>query len=210
MQRSAASVDPESRDLLERAERRVGELAEVTSDLLALSRAREGRLQAERTEVDLRAVVREQLDEALADAERAGVTVSGRDAGGPALVLGDRRDLGQLCRNLLSNAIRYTGRGGRVSVELERAGDRIRLRVEDTGIGIPEGELAQVFGEFYRAANARDRVPAGTGLGLAIVRSVAEQHGGTVDVESELGRGTRFTVELPAAAPAAGEDAPGR
>jgi signal transduction histidine kinase len=206
LQRSAAAVDPESRDLLERAERRAGELAEVTGDLLALSRAREGRLAAERSEVDLAAVVREQLDEAMADAERAGVTVTGETSAASAVVRGDRRDLGQLCRNLLSNAIRYTAPGGRVTVRLDREDDRIRLQVEDTGIGIPEAELPRVFEEFYRAANARDRVPTGTGLGLAIVRSVAEQHGGTVEVASEAGRGTRFTVELPAAGAAqAGE-----
>ena len=210
LQRSAATVEPESRDLLERAERRAGELAEVTSDLLALSRAREGRLAVERSDVDLAAVVREQLDEAMADAERAGVTVTGEASGVPAVVRGDPRDLGQLCRNLLSNAIRYTAPGGRVTVRLDREDDRIRLQVEDTGIGIPEAELPRVFEEFYRAANARDRVPTGTGLGLAIVRSVAEQHGGTVEVASEAGRGTRFTVELPAADAAEGGEAPSR
>lgn len=211
LQRSAATVEPESRDLLERAERRAGELAEVTSDLLALSRAREGRLAVERSEVDLAAVVREQLDEAMADAERAGVTVTGEASAVPAVVRGDPRDLGQLCRNLLSNAIRYTAPGGRVTVRLDREDDRIRLQVEDTGIGIPEAELPRVFEEFYRAANARDRVPTGTGLGLAIVRSVAEQHGGTVEVASEAGRGTRFTVELPAAdAAEGGGEAPSR
>ncbi len=210
LQRSAATVEPESRDLLERAERRAGELAEVTSDLLALSRAREGRLAVERSEVDLAAVVREQLVEAVADAERAGVTVTGEASAVPAVVRGDPRDLGQLCRNLLSNAIRYTAPGGRVTVRLDREDDRIRLQVEDTGIGIPEAELPRVFEEFYRAANARDRVPTGTGLGLAIVRSVAEQHGGTVEVASEAGRGTRFTVELPAADAAEGGEAPSR
>lgn len=211
LQRSAAAVEPESRDLLERAERRAGELAEVTSDLLALSRAREGRLAVERSEVDLVAVVREQLDEAMADAERAGVTVTGDASGVPAVVRGDPRDLGQLCRNLLSNAIRYTAPGGRVTVRLDREDDRLRLQVEDTGIGIPEAELPRVFEEFYRAGNARDRVPTGTGLGLAIVRSVAEQHGGTVEVASEAGRGTRFTVELPAVnAVEGGGEAPSR
>jgi two-component system sensor histidine kinase SenX3 len=84
------------------------------------------------------------------------------------------------------------------------------LRVEDTGIGIPEVERPHVFEEFYRAANARERVPAGTGLGLAIVRSVAEQHGGTVEVASEAGRGTSFTVELPAAEATVGGEAPSR
>ena len=204
LHRVGAALAPELRDLLERAERRAGELAEVTDDLLALSRAREGRLAVERTEVDLAAVVREQVTEAAVDAERAGVTVTGEVSTELGLVLGDPRSLVQLCRNLLSNAIRYTPAGGRVAVRLERHGNSIRLQVEDTGIGISEADLPRVFEEFYRAANARDRVPAGTGLGLAIVRSVAEQHGGTVAVVSSPGRGTRFSVDLPAAPPGDG------
>jgi signal transduction histidine kinase len=123
-------------------------------------------------------------------------------------VLGDARGLSQLCRNLLSNAIRYTPDGGRVTVRVTRLGDRIRLQVEDTGIGIPAADLPRVFEEFFRASNARERVPAGTGLGLAIVRSAAEQHGGTVEVSSEPGRGTCFTVELPAAPAANGSRPP--
>ncbi len=204
LQRAAAVIPPEPRDLLERAERRAGELAEVTHDLLALSRAREGRLAVERTEVDLAAVVREQVTEAAGDAERAGVTVTGEVGCDHATVVGDARDLCQLCRNLLSNAIRYTPVGGRVTVRIDRRGDRVRLQVEDTGIGIAEADLPRVFEEFFRCANARERVPAGTGLGLAIVRSAAEQHGGTVEVASEPGRGTCFTVELPAAPPGDG------
>jgi len=144
------------------------------------------------------------VSEAAGDAERAGVTLTGEVSTELGMVLGDARDLCQLCRNLLSNAIRYTPAGGRVTVRLERRGDRVRLQVEDTGIGIPEADLPRVFEEFFRCANARDRVPAGTGLGLAIVRSAAEQHGGTVEVESEPGRGTCFTVELPAAPPGDG------
>jgi signal transduction histidine kinase len=205
LQRVGATLAPEVRDLLERAERRAGELAEVTHDLLALSRAREGRLLVERSEVDLGAVVGEQVSEVADDAERAGVTVTTEVSGELGTFRGDPRGLGQLCRNLLSNAIRYSPAGGRVTVRLDRRGDRIRLQVEDTGIGISASDLPRVFEEFYRAANARDRVPAGTGLGLAIVRSVAEQHGGTVGVSSEPGRGTCFTVDLPAASP---EDGP--
>jgi signal transduction histidine kinase len=208
LRRSAVAVDPESRNLMERAERRAGELAEVTDDLLALSRAREGRLAVGRSEVDLGAVVTDQLNEVTGDAERAGVTVTGEVGADLGAVLGDARGLSQLCRNLLSNAIRYTPDGGRVTVRVTRLGDCIRLQVEDTGIGIPAADLPRVFEEFFRASNARERVPAGTGLGLAIVRSAAEQHGGTVEVSSEPGRGTCFTVELPAAPAADGPRPP--
>jgi signal transduction histidine kinase len=82
-------------------------------------------------------------------------------------------------------------------VRLRRAGAGLRLEVEDTGIGIPKDDLPRIFEEFFRSANARGHTSDGTGLGLSIVRAVAKQHGGKVSVESEPGRGTRFTVELP-------------
>ena len=77
----------------------------------------------------------------------------------------------------------------------------LRLQVDDTGIGIASDDLPQIFEEFYRASNARDYASDGTGLGLAIVKAVAEQHGGSVAVTSEVGRGTRFTVTLPLRGP---------
>jgi two-component system phosphate regulon sensor histidine kinase PhoR len=121
---------------------------------------------------------------------------------------GDREGLLQLVGNLVGNALHYTPRGGRVTVSLARAGERARLQVEDSGIGIPAADLPRIFDEFFRASNARERRTDGTGLGLAIVNAVAVQHGGSVQVESEVGRGTRFTVELPLAG--AGVQGPAR
>jgi len=97
----------------------------------------------------------------------------------------------------VSNAVRYTPRGGSVAVRLQRTDSALRLEVEDTGIGIPKDDLPRIFEEFFRSANARSHTSDGTGLGLSIVKAVAEQHGGSVSVESEQGKGTRFTVDLP-------------
>jgi signal transduction histidine kinase len=82
-------------------------------------------------------------------------------------------------------------------VRLKPAEAGLRLEVEDTGIGIPKDDLPRIFEEFYRAAHAREHASDGTGFGLAIVKAVAEQHGGSVAVDSEVGRGTRFTVTVP-------------
>jgi signal transduction histidine kinase len=108
---------------------------------------------------------------------------------------GDEERLLQIVVNLVGNAIRFTKRGGRVVVRLVSTGSELEIQVEDTGIGIPVGELPYVF-EPYRQAHA-DR--GGTGLGLAIVRGVAQAHGGRVTVESQEGKGSRFTVLLPRA-----------
>ena len=104
----------------------------------------------------------------------------------------------QLIGNLVSNAIRYTPRGGRVTIRVRKTGEKLRIEVADTGIGIPSADLERVFDEFYRSANAREHTGDGTGLGLSIVKAVAEQHGGAVSVASAVGQGTTFTVELPA------------
>ncbi len=112
---------------------------------------------------------------------------------------GSERDLSLLVRNLVDNAIRYTRPGGTIRVGLSGDDDTVRLTVTDTGLGIPTKDLPRVFERFYRVDRARSRETGGTGLGLAIVKHVAENHGGSVDVTSELGRGSTFVVTLPAA-----------
>jgi signal transduction histidine kinase len=111
--------------------------------------------------------------------------------------------LGQLIDNLLSNAVKFTPPGGAVTVTAAMRGALVRLEVADTGVGIPADELDMLFGRFFRASTART-VP-GTGLGLSIAKSIAEAHGGTIDVKSEVGSGTTFIVDLPvASAPESG------
>jgi signal transduction histidine kinase len=114
-------------------------------------------------------------------------------------VRGSARDLSLLVRNLVDNAIRYTKPGGRVDVGLGTADAGVRLVVADTGMGIPSRDLPRIFERFYRVDRARSRETGGTGLGLSIVKHVVENHGGTVSVRSELGRGTTFEVRVPAA-----------
>jgi signal transduction histidine kinase len=116
-------------------------------------------------------------------------------------VNGRAEDLRLLARNLLDNAIRYTQPGGTVAVSLRAENGTARIRVADSGIGIPQKDLPRVFERFFRVDQARARDTGGTGLGLAIVRHVAESHGGTVAAESDLGRGSTFTVSLPVSAP---------
>ena len=108
-------------------------------------------------------------------------------------------DLSLMVRNLIDNAVRYTGEGGAVDVSVRADDAVVVVRVADTGIGIAQRELPRIFERFYRVDRARSRETGGTGLGLSIVRHVTENHGGEVTVDSELGRGTTFEVRLPAA-----------
>ena len=121
-------------------------------------------------------------------------------------VLGDRARLEQIVCNLLSNALKFTPADGRIGIRLERAGDRARLTVADTGRGIPAEILPRVFDEFWQARGAEPGSPAGLGLGLAIARQLVEMHGGTIHADSKgLGLGATFVVELPLLRPSFGE-----
>jgi signal transduction histidine kinase len=112
-----------------------------------------------------------------------------------ALVWGNPDYLRQLFLILLDNAFKYTAGDGRVEVIGALNEETVTVTVADTGIGIAASDLLRIFDRFYRAENARSR--PGAGLGLAIAQRIAEQHGGEIQVESELGRGSRFTVTLP-------------
>jgi two-component system phosphate regulon sensor histidine kinase PhoR len=114
-------------------------------------------------------------------------------------VLGDPAMIEQLLDNLVSNAIKYTPAGGEVEVSAASAGAFVRLEVRDNGIGIPVDEQPALFGEFYRATNARQIAAVGTGLGLAIVKQIVDQHSGRIALESAEGCGTRIVVDLPVA-----------
>jgi len=117
-------------------------------------------------------------------------------------IAGSARDLSLLVGNLVDNAIHYTQAGGAVDVEVRAEPETVLLRVRDTGIGIPQRDLPRIFERFYRVDQARSRETGGTGLGLAIVRHVCENHGGQIEVASELGRGSIFEVRLPTTAQA--------
>ena len=177
-------------------ERESGRLSRIVSDLLDLSRLESGSELDE--EVALDAIVRDEGERFEESASEAGVGLS-ISAGHVPRVRGSGRDLALLVRNLVDNAIRYTRPGGRVNVELGLQDGQVVLTVDDTGLGIPARDLPRVFERFYRVDRARSRETGGTGLGLSIVRHVVENHGGRVDVRSELGRGTRFEVHLPVA-----------
>jgi signal transduction histidine kinase len=168
-------------------------LLRLVNQMLELSRLRAGMLPLGRDRVDLARVVGRAVEELRPQAEEAGLTLARERTGERFDTRGDEDRLVQVVVNLVANAIRFTPRGGRVVVRLIDAGAETEIQVEDTGVGIPAAALPYIF-ESWRQAH-RDR--GGTGLGLAVVRGVVHAHGGRVTVESQEGKGSRFTVLLP-------------
>ena len=194
--RAVADEDPEAvLRFAAQLEREARRLSRIVADLLDLSRLESGSELEERVRLDV--VVREETERSDDAAREAGVGLE-VDAPIPLSVTGSARDLSLLVHNLIDNAVRYTRPGGRVEIGVEEAPDGVVLSVCDTGVGIPTRDLPRVFERFYRVDRARSRETGGTGLGLAIVKHVAENHGGSVSVESQRGVGTTVTVRLPA------------
>jgi len=185
-------------DLLGESER----LGALVNDLLEITRLEAGASPLSPEELDWAALCRNTVHRFRDRFDRAGVTLAGENLQEPASVTADGRRLEQVIENLLTNTLRYVPRGETVTVSLERDGAAARLLVADTGPGIPETEIGQVFDRFYRADPARAASPdasAGTGLGLAIVREIVEGHGGTVSAENREPHGLVIRVDLPGA-----------
>jgi len=188
------------REALEDTEREAKRLGRLVSDLLALARADAGRI-SKREGVALEDLL-EEIAAELAPQVKSHTLELGNDNRGtlmPSRVLGDREYLKQLVGILLDNALKYTPVGGHIKIELNRDPAGVRLEVSDNGIGISQQDLPHVFERFYRADQARVRGvdPGGTGLGLSIAQWIAEQHGGKIALESQLGVGTVARVTLP-------------
>jgi signal transduction histidine kinase len=168
----------------------------MASDFLDLARLESGRGRLTREPVDLPGLVAETLEVMRLQAEQEQIDVLSEIDRHLPPISGDRNRLKQLLINLLTNAIKYNHSGGTITIRLGRDQGEILLSVSDSGRGIPPESLPHIFERFYRVPEQEGRV-SGTGLGLAIARRIAESHGGRIEVESEIGRGTTFTVHLP-------------
>jgi heavy metal sensor kinase len=179
----------------------------LVDDLLLLAKADAGRLPLEQARIDLDTLVLDVFRQAQMLSKEVSVSLGHVE---PARVMGDSDRLKQLLLNLLSNGMKYTPPGGKVTLALHREGAHAVLTVSDTGIGIPPEDLSHIFDRFYRVDKARSRAQGGTGLGLSIAKWIAEAHGGEITVSSEVDEGSVFTVRLPLLPDADQQTAPSR
>jgi signal transduction histidine kinase len=182
-------VDQESRELFRKTiERELEVLKRFMDDLRNLVKPKP----VERFPMDVNGAVAEIVDSMRGEGDRHRVAVEARYAPGPLTIEGDRFALGRVLRNLIVNAIQATQAGGSVTITTARTGDRIQVTVTDTGSGIPVDQLRAIFEDFVTTKRR------GLGLGLAISKRIVEQLDGTIAVESDVGRGTSFTLRFPA------------
>jgi len=176
-------------------------LGRIVTDLLDLSRIEAGRpLELRPERVDLGELIERNVD--LFASQHPRHCIEGQVADGLGAVSADRDAVDRMLKNLMSNAVKYSPRGGRVRVAAAVSGDRpgtVELTVEDDGVGIPAEDLPRIFERYVRIAHPETKAASGLGLGLHVVRSLAEAQGGTVEVESLPGKGSRFRLLLPAA-----------
>jgi two-component system phosphate regulon sensor histidine kinase PhoR len=194
-----ALEDPENnRNFLEIIKAQAARLNNIASDLLVLSELESGRAEpAEPEQFSVRSVLESALRTVESEARVRGVQLVS-DSVEEASVSGSRIRLEQALVNLIDNAIKFNRSSGVVRIQIARLPDhQVRITVADSGIGIPSDDLSRIFERFYRVDKARSRAVGGTGLGLSIVKHVLERMNGRVTVESELGKGSVFSITLP-------------
>ncbi|UQA56287.1 PAS domain S-box protein [Polyangium aurulentum] len=198
----SGQLPPERRErALETVERNAKVQAQLVEDLLDISRMMSGKLRIEVHPLELMGVVEAAIETVRPAADAKRIELSPElGGGGGASILGDAARLQQVIWNLLNNAIKFTPKGGRVQIQVERAGASVEIAVKDTGQGIAPEFLPHVFEPFRQADGSTTRMHGGLGLGLAIVKSLVELHGGTIRALSEgAGKGATFIVRLPLA-----------
>jgi len=210
--KEGASADPEAMaEFLESSAQQIDRLDWLATNLLELSKLESGLVLLDLRPDDLRACVESAVEQAQPAARRRGIQLELELPGHPLRIRHDPQRIGQVVSNLVGNALKFTPRGGRVSVAVRAAdggagdgaagdgaaGDGARIVVTDTGVGIDTAELPRIFDRFYRGSRANEARGSGSGLGLAIVKSIVDMHAGRVSVESLVGRGSTFTVTLP-------------
>ena len=185
-------------------ERQVGHLAHLVDDLMEISRITQGHVVLRREPIDLASAIRTAADDAMPIIAAAGHRLEVALPQENLCVDADATRLMQVVLNLLTNAAKYTPRGGRIALSARRDGGDAEITVRDSGIGIPAQSLGAIFEMFSQLTPALERAQGGLGIGLALVRGLVELHGGSIRADSEgVGQGSSFTVRLPALAPGA-------
>ena len=198
----AGSLEEKTREMIRKASDRLVRLLDLINDWLDLARIDTGRLVGKLKPLDLRPALSKLVEFMAPLARESDMAISWDAPEGPlSSVLGDEETLEQVFTNLISNAIKFNKPHGRVSVRIGEERDDVLVEVQDTGIGISKEDLPRIFDQFVQISRRADKKLKGSGLGLSIAKKIIEAHGGRIDVKSEPGTGSTFTVRLPKSHP---------
>jgi len=185
--------------MLTRAHDKMQGLLDLINDLLDLAKIESGHRHLEQTPLNLGEVLTEVVELLRARAEEQKIVLELSVPPDLPQILADRRGMEEVFTNLITNAVKYSPDGGKVRIAVVSHVDYVKASVSDQGVGIEADEVPKIFDKFYRVKHPKTRQVLGTGLGLAIVKNIIEAHRGSIHVESQIGKGTTFTVLLPAA-----------
>ena len=184
------------KDMISRIKKEADHMNMLIADILEVSKLESNDIRPEVMRVDISLLIGETIETFKPKADEAQVSVYDYSRPG-TFVYADYSHMDEVISNLVSNAIRYNRKNGKVWIYAANEGGFLELRVRDTGIGIPNSECSRIFERFYRVDKGRSRVTGGTGLGLSIVKHILSYYKGTVEVRSKVGSGSEFIVRMP-------------
>jgi two-component system phosphate regulon sensor histidine kinase PhoR len=192
----AGPLQEKQEDFVSRGMKKIDSLLDLINDLLDVAKLEAGSYIQRQVPTDMEQIMKDTvaLMEPRAKAQNIRIILS---CGRLKPVLADPKNMEEIFNNLIGNAINYSPDGGQILVAAEVMGEYMEIKVQDTGVGIPPGEVPKIFDKFYRVKHPKTRQVSGTGLGLSIVKRIVDAHHGTIDVESEPDKGTTFRILLP-------------
>jgi signal transduction histidine kinase len=190
-------VSPAQKERLEKIDKHSNSLAHLVNNLLDIARIESGKVQMVIKEMAIKEVIDPVMDIIMPQAKEKNISIKINIKTKSDKIMADQSQLERVFLNLIGNAVKFTPEKGKITVSCQDIEDAIEFNIEDTGIGIPLKDKEKVFEEFFRADNALDQKVKGTGLGLSLAKKIVEAHKGKIWVESELGKGTKFSFTLP-------------
>ena len=195
LKRRTDQMSPEVQEYMHKMYRRNNDMAELVNTLLNMSRIEMGRIKVEKEQADVADIMKSVVEELENEATDKKIALESSYSG-DSIMHTDRRLVRIILQNLLSNAFRYTNEGGKVHVRMLASSAKIRIEVEDSGIGIPPDEQSKIFSKMYRAENAKAFEANGNGIGLYMCKELVENMGGEISFISRMNEGTTFFVDL--------------
>ncbi|MDA3788500.1 MAG: response regulator [Desulfobacula sp.] len=193
----AGELTEKQKELLQKSSNRIKSVTKLSTELLDLSKIESGLINQEREKLNLIELIKNQIAFYQDKADSKSIHLTTKKAKKEIWMMGNLINIEEVVSNLISNAIRYSPNGGKITIWADEKSDYAKLVVSDTGLGIPQKELEHIFDKFCRVKTEKTRYINGTGLGLAIVKSIVDAHHGTIEVESEVDKGTCFSIYFP-------------